>query len=245
MKKTINVDAIIRRDFASFVGKAFQFKHNGEALGHQPYVDYLCYELSRLVAGEYKKLVINLPPQHLKSFVKATCLSAWTLAQNPATRIIVIACSDKLAQERAFDIREIMQSSWYRRIFPTRLHPDRTSVCDFKTTKGGGVFAASAQSNITGHTASMIIFDDPLDIDDANNLEVIERVNERYDTRTRSRLSNQTMGKLVIVAHRLHELDLSGHVLMEGDWYHVVLPLVAPCCQSYDLGFEVWRARGR
>ena len=44
----------------------------------------------------------------------------------------------------------------------------------------------------------------------------------------------------MIIAHRLNELDLSGHVLAEGDWHHVILPLIAPRSDRYDLGYDVW-----
>ncbi len=236
----INADSIIKKDFTSFVRRAFQRLHNEEGLGRQPYVDYLCWELERLINDEFRKLLINLPPRHLKTFLGAICLSAWILAHAPSTRIIIVSCSDNLAQDIAFAIRRIMQSSWYQRIFPTRLHQDRMRVCDFQTTKGGGVYAASVESNITGRGADIIIFDDPLDIKDANNINQIERINHLYDTLIRSRLNNQATGKLVIIAHRLNEWDLSGHVLEEGDWHHVALPLIAPNRQGYDLGFDIW-----
>jgi predicted phage terminase large subunit-like protein len=236
----INADLIIKKDFRSFVRKAFQFQHNGESLGQQSYIDYLCHELERLIDGEIRKLLINLPPRHLKTFLGAISLSAWTLARNPSAKIIIVTCSDNLAQDIAFAIRSIMQSPWYQRIFTTKLHKDRMRVCDFQTTKGGGVYAVSAESNITGRGADLIIFDDPLDIKDANNANQIERINQIYDTLITSRLNNPRTGKLVIIAHRLNERDLSGHVLEVGGWHHVVLPLVAPCSQHYDLGFDDW-----
>jgi hypothetical protein len=59
---------LIRSDFSAFVRHAFRMVH-GEKLGDQPYVDHLCYGISRLIDGEINRLLINLPPQHLKSFV--------------------------------------------------------------------------------------------------------------------------------------------------------------------------------
>ncbi len=47
----------------------------------------------------------------------------------------------------------------------------------------------------------------------------------------------------MIIAHRLNEWDLSGHVLEEGDWHHVILPLIAPRGHRYDLGFDVWHRK--
>src|SRR5262249_37142501 len=44
------VQVPLREDFLSFVRKAFREKH-GEKLGKQPYIDYLCSELSAVATG--------------------------------------------------------------------------------------------------------------------------------------------------------------------------------------------------
>ncbi len=54
-----------------------------------------------------------------------------------------------------------------------------------------------------------------------------------YDTLITSRLNDPQTGKLVIIAHRLNERDLSAYVLELSGWHHVVLPLVAPRGQNY------------
>jgi hypothetical protein len=40
--------------------------------------------------------------------------------------------------------------------------------------------------------------------------------------------------------HRLNDNDLSAHVRKQGDWRHVVLPLIATRKKSYDLGYDTW-----
>jgi hypothetical protein len=134
---------------------------------------------------------------------------------------------------------------WFKTVFATRLAEDRAKVNDFATTQGGGVYAASAGGALTGRGGDMIIFDDPLNIDDANNLEQIERVNERFDSLIMSRLDNPKTGKVVIIAHRLHVEDLSGHVLKQSGWRHVCLPMIAPRKKSFKLEKYTWvRKRG-
>lgn len=58
---------LIRDDFPSFVRKAFRYDHDGRKLGNEPYINYLCNELERVADGETRRLVINLPPRHLKT----------------------------------------------------------------------------------------------------------------------------------------------------------------------------------
>ena len=236
------VQALLREDFLSFVRKAFREEH-GEKLGKQPYIDYLCSKLSAIANGEERRLVINLPPRHLKTFVAAICLAAWVLGRNPSTRILIVACSDQLAEHISLHTREILRSEWYKKVFKTRVADRRAKINDFETTKGGGVYAVSVGGAITGRGADLIIFDDPVEIRDCNNLEQIARVNERFNSLILSRLNNPKQGRAVIIAHRLNEDDLSGHVIKQGGWRRVALPLIATRNTAYDLGYAKWQRK--
>ena len=150
--------------------------------------------------------------------------------------IIIVTYSEQLALHTAYLLRRVLQSPWYQRYFSPRLAHDRTRVSDFATTAGGGVYAVSAEGSITGRGATIIVFDDPLNIDEAGNLDQIEKVNERFNTVIMSRLDNPKTGRVVISAHRLHQNDLAGHVLESGEWDSIALPFIAPKDQDYDLG---------
>ena len=119
-------------------------------------------------------------------------------------------------------------------------------MTDFGTTKRGGVYAAAIGGQLTGYGADYIVIDDPLEIKDADNIARIDFVNDRFDTLIRNRLNYPSRGKIVIVAHRLHENDLSGHVLADGDWRTVMLPFQATRSETFDLGNgRTWhRAKG-
>ena len=236
---------IIRTDFASFVRKAFSYNHDGKKLGKERYIDYLCHELELVAKGEAKRLVINLPPRHLKSFLAAIYLPAWILAHDPSARIMVVTYSDKLAEHITYHIREILQSPWFKQIFKTRIAENRSRVDDFSTTRGGEVYATSIGGALAGRGADFIIFDDPLDLKDAGNIKQIQLVNERFDSLLISRLNNPRAGRIVIIAHRLNDNDLSAHVRKQGGWRFLRLPLIAVRKKSYDIGYGKWvRKRG-
>lgn len=232
---------LIRTDFKSFVRKAFSFIHDGKKLGDQLYIDYLCFELEKVINGETPRLLINLPPRHLKTFLGSICLAAWTLAKEPSTRIIVVTYNDKLAENLCRDIRKILRAPWFKQIFSTRLAVDHASADDFQTTKGGGVYAVSSNGALAGRGGDLIIFDDPLDLKDWNNLTEIERVIARFDGMIMSRFNNPKEGRAVIIAHRLNDLDLSARVVAQGGWRAVVLPFIATRAKDYDLGYTIWR----
>ena len=231
---------LIRTDFKSFVRKAFSFIHDGRKLGNQPYVDYLCFELEKVIRRETPRLLINLPPRHLKTFLGSICLAAWTLGQEASARIIVVTYNDRLAEHISRDIRKILRAPWFKQVFSTRLADDHARADDFQTTKGGGVYAVSSKGALAGHGGDLIIFDDPLDLKDWNNLSEIERINECFDGMIMSRFDNPMEGRAVIIAHRLNDQDLSAHVVAQGGWRSVVLPFIATPATNYDLGYTTW-----
>src|SRR5262249_45155054 len=82
-------------------------------------------------------------------------------------------------------------------------------------------------------------------IKDAENIGRIDFVNDRFDQVIRNRLNHPSRGAIVIVAHRLNEDDLCGHVLADGDdWTTVVLPFEATRSTAFDLGQgKKWRRK--
>jgi hypothetical protein len=114
--------------------------------------------------GKTQKLVINLPPRHLKTFLGAICFSAWRLGRKPSLKIIIVTYSEAAAKEIAYQIQRILGARWYQSIFATRLAKGRSSVTDFGTKQGGSLVAVSADGSITGRGGDLIIYDDPLNI---------------------------------------------------------------------------------
>ena len=144
-------DVISRR---LWVGR-FGTRHDGKKLGNEPYIDYLLPELDRVADGESKRLVINLPPRHLKTFLAAVYLPAWVLAKDSSARIMVMTYSDQLAEYITYQIRRLLQSPWFKKVFKTRVAEDRSRVSDFATKHGGGVFATSVGGALAGHGADI------------------------------------------------------------------------------------------
>lgn len=230
--------AVIRRHFYDFVAKAFKMEH-GTRLGEQPYVHYMCAMIQRVLDGQSNRLLINLPPQHLKSFVGTICLTAYVLGVRPRTRIIIVGYNDDFADALCERVRDMMRTHWYQKIFETRIRTGHSRSNDFATTEGGGIFAVGATGAVTGRTADFIVYDDPHQINDWNAPHKISAVNSNFNI-LRSRLHDRQKGCLVVIAHRVAEDDLSAALLEEGDWDHVALPLRAPKARTYTAGDFHW-----
>jgi hypothetical protein len=120
---------------------------------------------------------------------------------------------------------------------------NHSAVMDFATTAGGALYAASFAGSITGRGADLIIIDDPHDIKDAGNPQQLAQTTKLFETVVLSRLNNRKTGKVIVIAHRIHEDDLSGHLLRQGDWSHLVLPMVAVKDADYVTEYGRWRRR--
>ena len=140
----------------------------------------MCFKISQFIKGDITRLLINLPPQHLKSFIGSICLAAYMLGKNPRLRILLVAYNDGFAKELCDQIRELMRSEWYQRSFETRIRDDHSRTGDFKTREGGGVFATSATGAITGRAADVIIYDDPHQISDWNDDRRLDLVKDNF-----------------------------------------------------------------
>ena len=63
----VPLSAILRSDFYSFVQAAFPIVSGGEELLRNWHLEAMAYALTRVMRGEIRRLIINVPPRSLKS----------------------------------------------------------------------------------------------------------------------------------------------------------------------------------
>ena len=153
-----------------------------------------------------RRLIVCLPPRSLKSITFSVAGVAWILGHDPTLNIICASYSQGLADKLARDTRQIMSSSFYRRVFPgTRLSAQKQAVNDFKTTQQGFRMATSVGGTLTGRGADIIIIDDPLKADDALSETRRTAANDWLDNTLLSRLNSKENGIIILVMQRLHQ----------------------------------------
>ncbi len=215
-----------RNELSVFVQGAFRVLHD-EPLLRNWHIDALAYELSRLATGDNRRLIITMPPRTMKSFIASVCLPAWLLGRNPSEKIICASYSHDLSRDFAYSTRKLMESDWYRRIFPTtQIDSKRANLDKLMTTRGGYRYSTSTGGTLTGRGGAFIIIDDPMKAQDAHSETMRENVSSWFRSTVMSRLNNPNKDKIVVVAQRLHMNDLPGQLLDQGGWQELRLPLV-------------------
>jgi predicted phage terminase large subunit-like protein len=218
---------LLRHDLASFAGRCFQDLNPQTCLATNWHLELIAAKLTAVREGRIGRLIINLPPRHLKSLMASIAFPAWCLGLDPSAQILCVSYAQELADKLARDCRGIMMSPWYRRIFPTRLAPHRQAVQEFITTRQGYRLATSTGGVLTGRGADIILIDDPLKPEEALSDAQRQACNEWYDHTLYSRLNDKRHGAIVIIMQRLHEDDLVGHVLAQEQWEILSFPAIA------------------
>jgi hypothetical protein len=234
--------AVYKFDLYSFVQCSFGVLEPGNQFMPAAYLELLCAALMQVDARVLKRLIVNMPPRHLKSFVTSVAFPAWLLMRDPKVKIAVICHADMLANDFASKCKRLIESDVYRKIAPqVQIRQDRDRRMDFETTQGGGVYFTSIASGITGRGFDHIILDDPIAAHDAQSAAERDRVQETFENMIRSRLDDPVRGTITLVQQRFHEADLTGYLLSKGGSDILCLPLVSEEEKTYKFGTYEWR----
>lgn len=221
------MNALTRGSFLFFLMRCFPFISGGQQLVPNWHLSAMAYELERVRLGRSTRLLVNMPPRNLKSITISIAWVAWMLGLDPTRNFVCVSYSNELSGKLARDCLSIMQSDWYREVFPGTVISGRRKAMDFETTRNGGRLATSITGTLTGRGGDVIVMDDVIKPDEADSEVIRENVNEWYRSTLASRLNDKKSGAIIGVMQRLHQFDLPGMLLENGGWNHLCLPAVA------------------
>jgi hypothetical protein len=239
--------ALLRADFASFARHSFHELNPCTPLAPGWHLEVIPAKLAAVRGERIRRLIINLPPRHLKSHLASVAFPAWCLGREPGTQILCVSYAQDLADKLSRDCRRLIAGDWYREVFPARLSTQRQAASEFDTTAQGCRLATSVGGVLTGRGADIIIIDDPLKPEEALSQAQRLAASDWFDHTLYSRLNDTQSGAIVLIMHRLHEDDLTGHVLAQEDWEMVRLPAIAEDDETYafetELGYHSFMRR--
>jgi len=191
----------------------------------------------RVMAGELKRVIINMAPRHTKSEFASFLLPAWYLGNNPGKKVIQASHTGELSVGFGRKVRNLVDSEPYRKIFNTELQADSKAAGRWNTSEGGEYFAIGVGGAVTGKGADLLIIDDPHSEQEAMigqyNPATYDKAYEWYTTGPRQRL--QPGGAIIIVMTRWSKRDLTGRLIdksiIDGkasEWTVIELPAILP-----------------
>jgi predicted phage terminase large subunit-like protein len=221
------------RNLVLFVEKVFTELYPEGTFLPNWHIEALVNLLEQIIAGRCRRLIVNLPPQFLKSMICSVALPAFILGIDPTKKILCVSYAQPLSEHLHSEFRRIVGSSWYQKMFRPKVLKDTAS--EYETSQGGSRMATSVYGTMTGLGADLIILDDPLNAGEAHLKSARDGVNNWYTASLVSRLSNKNTGAILLVAQRLHPEDLTGVLSQHGGWDQLCLPAIAPCDREIAL----------
>jgi len=193
--------------------------------------------LTGVLRGEWKRLMLFMPPQHGKSQLVSVHFPAFWLAHRPDDPVILTSYGASLAHSKSWQARSIVESVPFQELFP-HIRTDQTSRASEHwriAGRRGEVIAAGVGGPITGHGALLGIVDDPFENwEQAQSPTIREKTWQWYRSTFRTRLWEN--GAIILIMTRWHEDDLAGRLLAEeaGRWTVVRLPALAETQEERD-----------
>ena len=220
---------LARRQFRDFIQQAWHVVEPARPLISAWHVEAIADHLQAISEGRIKNLLINVPPGHAKSLIVGVLWPAWQWIRNEQGaqwRGLFGSYNGGLAIRDSVRCRALIESPWYRDTFrPSwKLKNDQNEKHYFENTLSGFRLSLSVGGAGTGYRGDAIVVDDPLNASDQYSETARNAVVSWWDQVMSSRLNNMETGGKVIIMQRLHQTDLSGHVIERGNYEHLCLP---------------------
>lgn len=226
---------IYRQDLLAFIHRSFLELNPAATFEYNWHLELIAQSLEDVAYGNCKRLIINVPPRHLKSHSASIAFPAWLLGHFPEKQIACVSYAQDLSDTLARHSRRLMESEFYQALFDTRITSEKNTVAEFATTRGGYRLSTSVGGGITGRGGDVIVIDDPIKADEALSDTRRKSVNEWYNNSVRNRLNKQVEGAIIIVMQRLHIDDLVAHVQEAENWRLLSFSAIAEDNETYKI----------
>ena len=214
---------------AEFVRQAWHVLEPTTDLVWNWHIDVICDYLERVTFGLCNRLIINVPPGHMKSRLVSVFWPAWLWLQDPSKRMICLSAVDDVVKRDAINCRDLVTSDWYESIkavleIDWYFAKDQNEKLNYKNSETGFRNCFTARSKIVGARADVFLIDDPYDVSEVlfGGATLINKrmheIRDRFDNVWYSRVNNPKESAFVLIMQRVHTEDLSGYLEKSGQW---------------------------
>jgi predicted phage terminase large subunit-like protein len=185
--------------------------------------------------AEKQNLAIAISPRCGKSLIVKYAIS-WFYTVNKNCNNIYTSYSDKLIMKFSGDIRDIIESDLYFKLFGIILKKDTSAKSLWQIDKGGQLVASAMGGSITGFGAGLsggdfggaLVIDDPMKADDFKSETERQNVIDFYTGTLKTRLNNTEKTPTILIMQRLHEDDLIGYLekIEPENWKFIKVPAI-------------------
>lgn len=242
---TVMMRNIVKGSLHKFI-KYFWSEYSAEEFKDNWHISYICNELEKLArnraAGKTREydLLVNVPPGTTKTAMVSIFFPIWCWTNWYWMKFITASYSSTLSLESAEYSRDIVRSEKFKILFPElEVKEDKDTKGNFRivkreqkyigyearTKQGGNRFSTSIGGTVTGFHAHILIWDDPLNpqqaISEVQLKTAVDWLDHTFSNRKVDKLKDVTIG----IMQRLHQMDPTGHQLKKKKKLkHISLP---------------------
>ena len=183
------------------------------------------------------RLIIEAPPRHSKTEMTVRAFVPWVLGHHSEYEMVVATYGQELADDHGRDMRQVLSSAEYRRVFPgIEVDKTRRSVDNVAIRGGkGGFKTVGVGTALTGRGAHILVIDDPIkDLEEARSETHTRKLYEWFQSVALTRIAPG--GGIIVMATRWSELDLTGRILagpMGKKFHRLSFPALAVKDEKY------------
>ena len=224
----VEVERVLcKHNLRDFIRSGWHVLEPGTLYRDNWHIGAVCEHLQAVTAGEIRWLIITMPPRTMKSLSVSVCWQVWEWITFPHTRWIFASYAQFLSTRDTVKARRVIQSPWYQERWGDvyQLAGDVNQKTNFENDHRGWRLATSPESVGTGEGGDRQVFDDLHNVREAESDLVREGVITWIDETMPTRFNDISTGTRVLVMQRVHGRDAAGHLLKEGGYEWLCLPM--------------------
>src|ERR1700719_1898237 len=110
----------LEESLGAFVREAWPVLEPGRRYVHGFHIDAICEFLTAVSEGRIRRLIITVPPRHMKSILTSVLWPTWWWTAHPESRWVFASYSARLSIKHNLDRRAVIQSEWYQYLWRDR-----------------------------------------------------------------------------------------------------------------------------
>ena len=202
--------------FHCFVRDAWRYVEAGE-FSDNWHIEAICRHFMAMVRGStlapvkprFTRLIIAMPPRHMKSLLSNVFFPAWVWLTSPGATFLHASFKLDLSARDSRKFRRLIQSEWYDALVD---YGKLTKDTESRLENGkGGHRIISSMETITGAGGQYVIVDDPISAKKVHSPANRRSMIQSWKAITSRR--NDQYGVFVVIGQRTHEEDLTGYLL--------------------------------
>ena len=212
-----------RRHLVDFVRAAWPVLEPETPYRHGWHIDAICEHLEAVSRGEIRKLLINVPPGHMKSLSVCVFWPAWHWITQPHYRWLFGSYSSHLSVRDGNRMRALIESAWYQRYFGDAYRLTKATDPYVANDKQGFRVNTSVGGVGTGERVHCVVNDDLIRANDAESPAMRAQALQHMRAMSTRGVDPATFAQ-VLIMQRVHEEDPAGWAIEQGDWDQLILP---------------------